>query len=160
LAIGRHINLREGTGPAHCHEPHHRGKRLSQQSDLSGPSAGTISTKPRLLGHALFCRATLVKTPPEKPGAGGHLPVEPSIPALREAAAGRTNCHLYRTATQTVFGEGPQGSLVMLIDEQPGDAEDLAGHPFVRPAGKSRDRCLVEAGIDRARTYVTNVDKH
>jgi uracil-DNA glycosylase family protein len=59
-----------------------------------------------------------------------------------------------------VFGEGPEGALVMLIGEQPGDAEDIAGHPFVGPAGKLLDRCLAEAGVDRARTYITNIVKH
>jgi uracil-DNA glycosylase len=83
-----------------------------------------------------------------------------TIDALREAAAGCTACPLYRNATQTVFGEGPQGAVVMLVGEQPGDTEDLAGHPFVGPAGKLLDRCLAEAGIDRARTYVTNAVKH
>jgi uracil-DNA glycosylase len=83
-----------------------------------------------------------------------------TIDALREAAAGCTACPLYRNATQTVFGEGPQGAVVMLVGEQPGDAEDLAGHPFVGPAGKLLDRCLAEAGIDRSRTYVTNAVKH
>jgi uracil-DNA glycosylase len=85
---------------------------------------------------------------------------EPTIAGLRAAAAGCTGCSLYRTATQTVFGEGPEGALVMLVGEQPGDAEDVAGHPFVGPAGKLLDRCLAEAGIDRSRTYVTNVVKH
>ena len=59
-----------------------------------------------------------------------------------------------------MFGEGPEGALVMLIGEQSGDAEDIAGRPFVAPAGKLLDRCLAEAGIDRARTYITNVVKH
>jgi uracil-DNA glycosylase len=85
---------------------------------------------------------------------------EPTIAGLRTAAAHCTACVLYRTATQTVFGEGPEGALVMLVGEQPGDAEDLVGHPFVGPAGKLLDRCLAEAGIDRSRTYVTNVVKH
>ena len=84
----------------------------------------------------------------------------PTIASLREAAARCTACALYRNATQTVFGEGPEGALVMLVGEQPGDAEDLDGHPFVGPAGKLLDRCLAEAGIDRARTYITNVVKH
>ncbi len=101
-----------------------------------------------------------MRTLPERLGAGGHIPVEPSIPALREAAAGCTNCHLYRTATQTVFGAGPERARLMLVGEQPGDAEDLAGHPFVGPAGKLLDHCLFEAGIDRAQAYVTNVVKH
>jgi len=82
------------------------------------------------------------------------------VAELRAAAADCTACVLYRTATQTVFGEGPEEALIMLIGEQPGDAEDLAGHPFVGPAGKLLDRCLVEAGINRVRTYVTNVVKH
>jgi uracil-DNA glycosylase len=89
--------------------------------------------------------------PPSQPAA---------IADLRTAAADCTACALYRTATQTVFGEGPEGALVMLIGEQPGDAEDLAGHPFVGPAGKLLDRCLAEAAIDRAQTYITNVVKH
>jgi DNA polymerase len=113
-----------------------------------------------LLGYVFFCRTRQVKTPQGVPGAGGTIPAEPSISALREAAAGCTNCHLYRNATQTVFGEGPERARVMLVGEQPGDAEDLAGHPFVGPAGKLLDRCLAEAGIDRALTYVTNVVKH
>jgi uracil-DNA glycosylase family protein len=69
-------------------------------------------------------------------------------------------CRLYKIGTQTVFGEGPARPALMLVGEQPGDAEDLAGQPFVGPAGKLLDRALVEAGIDRARVYVTNVVKH
>lgn len=84
----------------------------------------------------------------------------PTLDELRAAAAGCTNCGLYRNATQTVFGEGPTDARVMLVGEQPGDAEDLAGHPFVGPAGKLLDRCLVEAGIDRSRVWVTNIVKH
>ena len=92
----------------------------------------------------------------------GHQPPTPSrtIAGLRKAAAHCTACTLYREATQIVFGEGPEGALVMLIGEQPGDAEDRAGHPFVGPAGELLDRCLAEAGIDRTRTYITNVVKH
>jgi DNA polymerase len=91
---------------------------------------------------------------------GVQIPSQPTVAALRDAAAECTACHLYRNATQTVFGEGPEEARVMFVGEQPGDAEDLAGHPFVGPAGKLLDRCLVEAGIDRKRTYVTNVVKH
>jgi uracil-DNA glycosylase len=101
-----------------------------------------------------------VPKPPGTSSALDLMPVEPTIAALRIAAAECTACHLYRNATQTVFGEGPEGAPVMLVGEQPGDVEDLAGHPFVGPAGKLLDRCLVEAGIDRAQTYVTNVVKH
>lgn len=75
-------------------------------------------------------------------------------------AKGCTRCPLYRNATQTVFGEGPVGALLMLVGEQPGDREDLAGKPFVGPAGKMLDRALEEAGVDRTLVYVTNVVKH
>jgi DNA polymerase len=71
-----------------------------------------------------------------------------------------TRCPLYRNATQTVFGEGPVGAELMLVGEQPGDQEDIAGHPFVGPAGRILDRALVDAGIDRTEVYVTNVVKH
>lgn len=71
-----------------------------------------------------------------------------------------TRCHLYRNATQTVFGEGPVGARLMLVGEQPGDQEDLSGRPFVGPAGKMLDRALADAGVDRAEVYVTNVVKH
>ena len=96
----------------------------------------------------------------EDSSAGVQIPSGATVEDLREAAAQCTACHLYRNATQTVFGEGSEGARVMLVGEQPGDAEDLAGHPFVGPAGKLLDRCLVEAGIDRKQTYVTNVVKH
>src|SRR5437763_265464 len=71
-----------------------------------------------------------------------------------------TRCPLYKIATQTVFGEGPVGARLMLVGEQPGDQEDLAGKPFVGPAGKLLDRALEEAGIDRSAAYLTNVVKH
>ena len=71
-----------------------------------------------------------------------------------------TRCHLYKHATQTVFGEGPLDAKIMFVGEQPGDQEDLAGRPFVGPAGQLFDRALAEAGVDRAATYVTNAVKH
>jgi uracil-DNA glycosylase family protein len=83
-----------------------------------------------------------------------------TLEELRTAAATCTNCDLYRHATQTVFGEGPAPARVMLVGEQPGDKEDLAGHPFVGPAGRLLDQALDEAGIDRSEAYVTNVVKH
>jgi uracil-DNA glycosylase family protein len=79
---------------------------------------------------------------------------------LREAASVCKACPLWRNATQTVFGEGDHPAKVMLLGEQPGDAEDLAGKPFVGPAGKLLDKALEEAGVDRATVYVTNVVKH
>jgi DNA polymerase len=83
-----------------------------------------------------------------------------SLPRLREEAAGCRACHLWKNATQTVFGEGPAHAQVMLVGEQPGDKEDLAGKPFVGPAGQMLDRALKEAGIDRGKVYVTNAVKH
>ena len=88
------------------------------------------------------------------------LPERHSLKALREAAAGCRGCHLWRHATQTVFGEGAARARVMLVGEQPGDREDRAGQPFVGPAGRELDRALEEAGIDRSAAYVTNVVKH
>jgi uracil-DNA glycosylase family protein len=88
------------------------------------------------------------------------LPERHSLTALREAVDGCRGCHLWRGATQAVFGEGRKRSRVMLIGEQPGDKEDLAGKPFVGPAGRELDRGLEAAGIDRADAYVTNVVKH
>lgn len=88
------------------------------------------------------------------------LPDRPTIRKVREVARECKACDLYKRGTQTVFGEGPASVAVMLVGEQPGDAEDLAGHPFVGPAGKLLDRALEEAGIDRGRVYVTNVVKH
>jgi uracil-DNA glycosylase len=88
------------------------------------------------------------------------LPERLSLKALRDAASGCRGCHLWRPATQTVFGEGRKSSLVMLVGEQPGDKEDQAGEPFVGPAGRELDRGLEAAGIERADAYVTNVVKH
>ena len=84
----------------------------------------------------------------------------PSLAKVRSAARTCRNCDLWKTATQTVFGEGPARAPIMLVGEQPGHEEDLAGHPFVGPAGKLLDRALEDAGIDRRRVYVTNVVKH
>jgi uracil-DNA glycosylase family protein len=88
------------------------------------------------------------------------LPDSRSLSALREASAGCRGCHLWRGATQTVFGEGLKRARVMLVGEQPGDKEDLAGRPFVGPAGRELDRGLEAAGIARDEAYVTNVVKH
>jgi uracil-DNA glycosylase len=96
----------------------------------------------------------------ETDSAAALIPNDPDLDRLREAAAECTACPLYKNATQTVFGEGPERALVMFVGEQPGDAEDLAGHPFVGPAGKLLDRCMTAAGIDRRRAYVTNAVKH
>ena len=88
------------------------------------------------------------------------LPDRPTLKTVADVAAGCKACDLYKRGTQTVFGEGPKGATLMLVGEQPGDAEDLAGHPFVGPAGKLLDRALEQAGINRGSVYVTNVVKH
>jgi DNA polymerase len=88
------------------------------------------------------------------------VPRNASLDEVRAAAADCTGCDLYRNATQTVFGEGPEGARILFVGEQPGDAEDIAGHPFVGPAGRLLDRSMEAAGIDRGRTYITNAVKH
>ncbi|HKC54340.1 MAG TPA: UdgX family uracil-DNA binding protein [Burkholderiales bacterium] len=89
-----------------------------------------------------------------------RLPTALTLEALRREAAGCRGCPLWKNATQTVFGEGNPKARIMLVGEQPGDAEDRAGHPFVGPAGRILDQALSEAGIDRALTYITNAVKH
>src|SRR3984893_10269368 len=96
----------------------------------------------------------------ETDSAAALIPDKPTLDELREAAAECTACPLFRDATQTVFGEGPERAAIMFVGEQPGDSEDLAGHPFVGSAGKLLDRCLKAAGIDRRQAYVTNTVKH
>jgi len=88
------------------------------------------------------------------------IPDRPTIATLRDAAKDCQACDLFVRGTQTVFGDGSQKAELMLVGEQPGDQEDLTGHPFVGPAGKLLDRALEAAGIDRAAVYVTNVVKH
>ena len=83
-----------------------------------------------------------------------------SLAGLRRAARDCRACDLWKNATQTVFGEGPLRAKIVFVGEQPGDREDLAGHPFVGPAGKVLDEALHQAGIDRSEVYVTNVVKH
>jgi uracil-DNA glycosylase len=94
------------------------------------------------------------------PGAQAFVPAERTLPALRAAVVTCRGCPLYRHATQAVFGEGKAHARVMMIGEQPGDSEDLAGKPFVGPAGHVLDGALAAAGIPRDEVYVTNVVKH
>jgi uracil-DNA glycosylase len=111
----------------------------------------------------LVCRSHVtcpVPLSPEAASARDLIPPQATIGELHAAAAVCTACPLYRNATRTVFGEGEPAARIMLVGEQPGDAEDLAGRPFVGPAGKLLDRCLFEAGIDRGRIWVTNAVKH
>jgi DNA polymerase len=92
--------------------------------------------------------------------ATDFLPEERTLEALRDAARTCKGCELYKNATQTVFGEGPQKAGVVFVGEQPGDLEDRQGHPFVGPAGRLLDRALAEAQIPREQVYVTNAVKH
>jgi len=94
------------------------------------------------------------------PSALPFIPREHNLSAFREAAKGCRGCDLWKRGTQTVFGEGERRAVAMLVGEQPGNDEDLAGRPFVGPAGKILDRALEAVGVDRAKVYVTNVVKH
>lgn len=105
---------------------------------------------------AVLRRATAADIEPTE----SFLPAKRSLPALRAAAAHCRGCPLYLNATQTVFGEGASHARLVLVGEQPGDREDLAGRPFVGPAGKLLDQALAEAGIERGQVYVTNAVKH
>jgi DNA polymerase len=91
---------------------------------------------------------------------GELIPDHPTLPRLRKAASGCQACDLWRPATQTVFGAGEPKAAIMFVGEQPGDSEDLAGLPFVGPAGRLLHRLLTEAGIDEKEIYLTNVVKH
>ncbi len=98
--------------------------------------------------------------PKKRDSATELIPDRPTLPRVRDAAKECHACDLWNRGTQTVFGEGGKSPRMILVGEQPGDAEDLAGHPFVGPAGKLLDRALTDAGIDRQSVYVTNVVKH
>jgi uracil-DNA glycosylase len=131
------------------------------------PEASMI--KPLIAEAARASEAMIAKaaTEPRKPQTRLEEPMKrktdtapDDLETLREEAASCRACPLWKDATQTVFGEGPLHAHIMLVGEQPGDKEDLAGHPFVGPAGQMLDRALVEAGIDRRTVYVTNAVKH
>jgi uracil-DNA glycosylase family protein len=99
-----------------------------------------------------------------KEGAAGTaaalIPPRPTLATLREAATTCRACDLWERGTQTVFGEGARAADVVFVGEQPGDREDVEGHPFVGPAGRLLERAIAEAGLDRRRIYITNVVKH
>jgi DNA polymerase len=111
-------------------------------------------------GHPGYPKTAMAQQSLLDDTAAPLVPARPTLKNLSEAAAGCKACPLWRTGTQTVFGEGAKASDVMFVGEQPGDQEDKAGAPFVGPAGQLLDRALEEAGIDRSRAYVTNVVKH
>jgi len=94
------------------------------------------------------------------PSAYEFIPPNPTIPKLWQAAQGCRACDLYKLGTQAVLGEGPRQAAILFIGEQPGDQEDLAGRPFVGPAGRVLDEALAEVGIPRKEVFVTNAVKH
>jgi uracil-DNA glycosylase len=116
-------------------------------------ATGAMIAKPATEPHKAQMR---LEEPMKRTTVAGTSELE----TLREEAAGCRACPLWKDATQTVFGEGPPHAPIMLVGEQPGDKEDLAGKPFVGPAGQMLDRALVEAGIDRSKVYLTNAVKH
>ncbi len=121
-----------------------------------------------LISGAQAREARMVETSQAKSATAQAETAKPSIgdnvraawEAVRQEAMGCTRCDLYKCGTQTVFGEGPVDAKIMFVGEQPGDQEDLAGKPFIGPAGQLLDRALGEAGVDRSQTYVTNAVKH
>jgi uracil-DNA glycosylase len=104
--------------------------------------------------------AVIAKRTTEPMTAAPFVPASRSLNKLREAARSCRGCPLWKTGTQTVFGEGPAKARVIMVGEQPGDREDLEGRPFVGPAGRLLDQALITAGIDRDDVYVTNAVKH
>ena len=124
------------------------------------PEAAAISD---LIREARARTEQMVETPvisPDRPTRGPPAPAREAPQGLAAEASACRRCDLWQHATQTVFGEGPLDAGIMLVGEQPGDHEDLAGRPFVGPAGQMLDRALAEAGIDRSTVYVTNAVKH
>jgi DNA polymerase len=107
-----------------------------------------------------FQRHSVMKKRQPSDSAAEFFPERKTLPALRAAAADCRACDLWEHATQTVFGEGTRRAEVLFVGEQPGNEEDLTGKPFVGPAGRLLEQALIEAGIDRTQTYVTNVVKH
>jgi len=128
----------------------------------------------RAVPHSLFFAQGLTATrgtlrgivrdmprrPPEPSPALRLIPAHPTLPSARDAAKDCRACDLWKRGTQTVFGEGAPHARVLFVGEQPGDKEDVEGRPFVGPAGAVLDKALVETGIDRKQTYVTNAVKH
>jgi DNA polymerase len=110
--------------------------------------------------HHAWVKAKHWPTPPAGTGDADDGVAARTLGEVREAAEGCRRCPLWRDATQTVFGEGPESADVVFVGEQPGDQEDLAGQPFVGPAGRVFDSILEDAGVERQKTYVTNAVKH
>jgi probable DNA metabolism protein len=119
-----------------------------------------LQQMPKLLADAPTRVSEMIAMQKKNPGAEQFIPPNANLAELRAAIPGCEGCQLYCHATQPVFGEGPSSARVVLVGEQPGDAEDRAGRPFVGPAGEVLDRALAEVGLDRSQVYVTNAVKH
>jgi DNA polymerase len=137
---------------------------LRYHASILDPARLKVNAIARNLPEASMIKSYAATEPeqsqkPESPMKRNQAPAD-SLKILREEASICRDCHLWKDATQTVFGEGPQDAQIMLVGEQPGDKEDLAGKPFVGPAGLMLDRALEEAGIDRRKIYITNAVKH
>src|SRR3954468_23956524 len=144
--------------------PKVRRSKRNAEAILAEPAGGSL-IRPLIAAHR--CMLANGATEPHKaqqrrgPSMKAKHPAsDDSLEALREQAAHCRACPLWKPATQTVFGVGPPHAEIMLVGEQPGDKEDLAGKPFVGPAGQMLDRALKQAGINRNKVYVTNAVKH
>ncbi len=133
------------------------GKRVDASQHFLASGSGDCRS---LCVWQLACFIRYVRKVANPPGAKPFVPETASLEQLQRAAQGCQGCELYRAATQAVLGEGPVAARIMLVGEQPGDREDLAGRPFVGPAGSLLDRALTDAGIERADVYITNAVKH
>jgi uracil-DNA glycosylase len=141
-----------------AHMPKKYWRNLPESALIPGLIA---AAKPRTLAMIEQAPTTQSRIPGSAaPAPRGSVPTADSLEQLREQAAQCRDCPLWRDATQTVFGEGARTASILFVGEQPGDMEDIAGRPFVGPAGQLLDRALTQAGIDRQSTYVTNAVKH
>jgi uracil-DNA glycosylase len=135
--------------------------QLAQRGRLGNSFASAGGCKVVSTGQTLAGFGPMPTTKmPDVSESAAQVPASHDLETLREAARRCTACDLYEKATQTVFGEGPSGARLMIVGEVPGDKEDLAGRPFVGPAGQLLDDALAAAGLDRAQVYVTNAVKH
>src|SRR5262245_49439115 len=138
---------------------HERPDLLEQTRDPLVRRLNALAAAARREAQAAEVQEVL-KLEAEGGGAASFVPPGVDLAGLQESARRCTGCELYRHATQVVFGAGPAEARIALVGEQPGDQEDLKGAPFVGPAGEVLDRALAEAGLDRAKIYVTNAVKH
>ena len=128
--------------------------------ETRGIRVATPRRSPLFVANGHHGPMTEDETPTGTGSAADFVPPDPTLERMQLAVQECRGCGLYARATQAVFGKGTQRAEIMLVGEQPGDKEDLAGEPFVGPSGKLLDTALAEAGIDRGLAYVTNVVEH